>query len=322
MDRRTLLGLLPFAVAGGGRPAAGRSAGGRATQSPTLAGVERGGERSTAALDGSATTAAAPGLDTLGVQLYTLREPLAENLEGTLAAVAEIGYGEVELFQLHGLTPREMRAELDTVGLRAASSHYGLDAIRGDVDRLVEGALELGQSLMVVASIPAEERSAEGLRRVAADFDVAANTVREAGLRFGYHNHDWEFRSLPDGTVPMELLLDRTDVELVDWQMDVFWAVNGGGDPISLLRERGGRVTSVHVKDRTPAGEMVDVGDGVIDFAEILAEAERQGLLHAFVEHDRPGDAVQSIRRSFRHLDAIGAIGGGPAAEVTSGGGL
>lgn len=280
MDRRTFLGVVPLGAVGAGR--FGR---------------------------GSRWGSGRDALDALGVQLYTLRDAIDDDLDGTLAAVAGIGYREVELFQLHGLTPGEMRAKLDAVGLRATSSHYPLDAIRGDLNRHVEAALELGQSLMVVPSIPGTERSAEALARVAEDFDRVAETIRRAGLRFGYHNHDWEFRPLPDGTVPMELLLDRTDADLVDWQMDVFWTVHGGGDPLTLLGERAGRVTSLHVKDRTPSGEMVDVGRGAIDFAGVIAEAERQGLMHAFVEHDRPGDPVESVRRSFGHLDAIGVLG-------------
>jgi len=192
--------------------------------------------------------------------------------------------------------------------VRAVSSHYGLPLLRDDFDRTLDGALALGQELMVVPSID-DDRSADGLRRVADDFNRVGEKVRAAGLRFGYHNHDWEFEPLPDGTLPMELLLDRTDPDLVDWQMDIFWTVQGGGDPMTLLRERAGRVTSVHVKDRTPSGEMVDVGDGVIDFRTILAEADRQGLMHAFVEHDSPTDALESVRKGFVHLNSLGVAG-------------
>lgn len=244
-------------------------------------------------------------LDAWGVQLYTLREALADNLDGTLAAVAAIGYEEVELFQLHGLTPGEFRARLDAVGLRAVSSHHGIDTLRDDLARTIDGALDLGQSLMVVPSLPEDERSAEGLARVADDLSRAGAEARDAGVRVGYHNHDWELHHLPDGTLPIDVLLDRTDPELVDWQMDVFWTVHGGGDPLAMLDRRAGRVTSVHVKDRTESGGMVDVGAGVIDFATILHEAEDQGLMHAFVEHDRPGDPMASVRRSYEHLNGL-----------------
>ena len=292
IDRRTFLGAIPLTAAALGCGGGGAEAGGDVGEDDAPAGAADRGAF----------------LPALGVQLYTLRDAITEDLDAVLASLVEIGYTEVELFQLHGLTPGEMRARLDAAGLRAASSHYGLGALREDLARHVEGALEIGQGLMVVPSIDGAERSPDGLARVADDFNRIAETVREAGMRFGYHNHDWEFRPFDDGTVPMEMLLDRTDPALVDWQMDIFWTVHGGADPLEALEIRSGRVTSVHVKDRTFEGQMVDVGDGVIDFAEILSAARGHGLRHAFVEHDAPGDAVRSVRRSYEHLSGIGVV--------------
>ncbi len=244
-------------------------------------------------------------LDGWGVQLYTLRNEMNADADRTLAAVAGIGYREVELAGLYGMSPREMRDKLDAVGLRAASSHHGVPEVREGWGRTLEGAQELGQSLIVVPGIPGDERTHDGLARIADDFNRGAELARSAGLRFGYHNHDWEFRPLEDGTLPMELLLDRTDPGLVDWQMDIFWTVNGGADPFEQMRRRAGRISSVHVKDRTVAGDMVDVGDGVIDYSGLLEAAEGDGLLHAFVEHDQPDDALLSVRRSFTHLSGL-----------------
>ncbi len=241
-----------------------------------------------------------------GLQLYTLRSVIADDVEGTLATVAEIGYREVEFAGLYGLTPREMRAVLDAVGLRATSSHQSVGDVRGDWASVLDGARELGQTLVVVPSIPGPLRTSEGLRALADDFNRAGEAARTAGLRFGYHNHDWEHQPLADGTVPIDLLLERTDPELVDWQMDIYWTVHGGADPVRYLNETAGRVTSVHVKDRTPDGEMVAVGSGVIDFGSLVPLAERLGLLHAFVENDRPGaDPLDNVRLSFQHLSTL-----------------
>ncbi len=255
-------------------------------------------------LDGS--PARLPALERLGVQLYTLRREMADDPDRTLAAVAEAGYREVELAGLYGMSPREMRSKLDTVGLSATSSHHGIDVVRDDWARTLEGAQELGQSLIVVPSLPETERTRAGLARISDDFNGAGESARAAGLRFGYHNHDWELRPLPDGALPMDLLLDQTDAAYVDWQMDVFWTVHGTDDPNSpftYLDSRAGRIASLHVKDRTAAGDMVDIGDGVIDYLRFIPEAEARGrVLHAFVEHDFPEDALASIRRSYRHL--------------------
>jgi len=277
LDRRTFLGALPpLALASA---ACAREA---ASTSPTRA------------------------LTGWGIQLYTLRSVMAQDVDRTLAALGAIGYREVERAGLYGLSPRQMRAKVDAAGLAATSSHQSVEDVRGDWSGVLEGARELGQRLVIVPSIGVEERTSEGLRRVAEDFNRAGEAARAAGLRFGYHNHDWEHRALADGTVPMDLLLERTDAALVDWQMDIFWTVHGGADPERYLRAHAGRVTSVHVKDRTRDGRMADVGAGVIDFARLIPAAEALGLQHAFVEHDQPGDdPVASARRSFEHLHRI-----------------
>jgi sugar phosphate isomerase/epimerase len=103
----------------------------------------------------------------------------------------------------------------------------------------------------------------------------------------------------------MDVLLECTERRLVDWQMDIFWTVHGGGDPMVYLEREAGRVTSVHLKDRTSDGLMVDVGKGVIDFATILPRAEELGMLHAFVEHDTPDAPLESVRYSFNALSAL-----------------
>ena len=246
----------------------------------------------------------------IGVQLYTVRSVMTSDPDGTLASIARIGYEEVELAGLYGMSASEMKAKLDAVGLAATSSHHSVEEVRGSWEATLEAAVALGQSLVVVPALPVAERDGEALRRVADDFNRAGEAARAAGLRFGYHNHDWEMRPDADGVRPIDLLLDRTDPELVDWQMDIFWVVHGGADPMAELDARAGRVTSFHVKDRTAAGEMADVGAGVIDFRPVLARAGELGLLHQYVEHDQPGDPIESVRASYRALRDIVPAGG------------
>ena len=245
--------------------------------------------------------------DTWGVQLYTVRDRMAEDVPGTLRAVAEMGYGEVEFAGLFDHTPREMRALLDDLGLRAASSHHGIGEIRGDWESVLDGAETLGQSQVVLPSLPAEARTAEGLRAVAEEMNRAGEAARARGLAFGFHNHDFEVTPLESVDVrPLNILLAATDEELVSFQLDLFWAVHGGTDPLEWFRGSPGRFRSVHVKDRTASGEMVAVGQGVLDFARLLTVGEEVGgVRHAFVEHDRPGDSLASIRTSIDYLNTL-----------------
>ena len=299
LTRKDFLVSVPVALAGVGMFL------GRGSKADSGAGAPGAG-----AILGAGAGVAGPGgpgsrATAIGVQLYTLRSVIGEDVEGTLASLVEMGYQEVEFAGLYGMTPDEMRAMLDGVGLEAASSHHGLNEVRGDWNATLEAAATLGQDLVVVPSIPGDEHTLEGLLAVAEDFNAAGEAAKAMGLRFGYHNHDWEFEPLPSGEIPLDLLLENTDPELVSFQLDLFWTVHGGSDPLQYFGAYPGRFTSVHVKDRTAAGDMVAVGDGVIDFGTILARSEQAGIDHYFVEHDWPDDPMESVRRSYNALSQV-----------------
>ncbi len=135
-------------------------------------------------------------------------------------------------------------------------------------------------------------------------FNRAGERARKVGLQFGFHNHD--FVHWPqEGTTPYDLLLETCDAQLVAMQMDVFWAVAGGADPLTYFARHPGRFHSLHLKDRDATGGMVDVGKGTIDFAAILDRRAAAGVAHLFVEHDEPTDAYASIAASRRHLETL-----------------
>lgn len=248
-----------------------------------------------------------------GVQLYTVRDAMAESVPSTLAAVSEMGYGEVEFAGLFGRPADEMRVILDGVGLRAGSGHVGMDVIRGNWEAALDDAATLGQDLIVLPSLPGDARTADGLRALAEELNRAGEPARARGLHLGFHNHGFEVTPLDaaaggDGTPasrPLDILLAHTDPELVSFQLDLFWTVDGGADPLAYFRDHPGRFLSVHVKDRSPEGRMVDVGAGEMDFRTLLAAGESAGVRHAFVEHDRPEDSMASIRNSIRHLNTL-----------------
>lgn len=250
--------------------------------------------------------------ESLGVQLYTLRDRMADDVAGTLAAVAEVGYGEVEFAGLFGHSPAEVAAMLSDVGLTAPSTHVGLPRLTEGMDALLDEAEALGHRWIVVPSVPSDFRSADGFRRLADVFNQVGARVQARGMGVAFHNHDAEFADLGNGETGLGLLLERGDPDLVSFQLDLFWAVHAGEDPLAWFTAWPGRFVSVHAKDRTAAGDMVAVGDGVMDFAALLAAGERAGVRHVFVEHDRPDDSLASVTRSFRTLAALGSGGGHP----------
>jgi sugar phosphate isomerase/epimerase len=247
-----------------------------------------------------------PLLSRFGIQLYTLRRPLGLDFEGVLLEVGEMGYEEVEFAGYFGRPPQAVRRILGRAGLDAPAAHVGFDALGADWSRTLGVAAEIGHRWVVVPWIPAEARTGtDGYRRVAERFNRAGDEALRAGLRFGYHNHDFEFEPTPEGDLPFDILLEETDPELVDFEMDIFWTVRGGGDPLEYFRRFPGRFPLAHLKDMDEAGTMVDVGAGTVDFGTILAARELAGLRHAFVEHDSPEDPMATARTSLAHLRSL-----------------
>jgi len=252
------------------------------------------------------TTAARPKRTRLGIQLYTLRSVAGANLGGTLAQLAAIGYTEVELAGLYNHPASDVRGLLDQYGLTAPSAHIDIAQIEGSAaDATFRDAKTLGLEWITVPSLPRGKRdTVDDWKQVAQQFNAVAKETRAAGFRFAYHNHNAEFRKVGT-TVPLEILLAETDPMLVSFEMDVYWVVNGGGDPIDLLTKYPGRFKMLHLKDSmgAPDHKMADVGSGTIDFKAILARA--QGIEHYFVERDDPTDALASAKASYAYLSGV-----------------
>lgn len=250
----------------------------------------------------------APGLGSLeriGVQLYTVRSLMEADFAGTLAAVAAAGYQEVEFAGYFDHSPQEVKAVLDRVGLTAPAAHVPLDALTQDLEGTIEAARTVGHDYLVCPWLAPEDRvSIERYQELAAVWNQVGQACSDAGLRFGYHNHDFEFEAIGD-RIPFDVLLQETDPELVDFELDLFWITKGGQDPRRYFERYPGRFSLCHVKDMAADGEMVDVGKGEMDFAAIFAQIEQAGLKHFFVEHDQPADPLASIAASHDHLEAL-----------------
>jgi len=252
------------------------------------------------------TTHDARRLDKVGIQLYTVRDQMKADFEGTLAHVAEIGYKEVEFAGYFDHTPADVRAILDRHGLSAPSTHIALgeiDAWKASLDT----AKAIGHEYIVVPWIPQEKRlTLDGWKNVAGVFNRAAQLAHDAGLQFAYHNHDFEFPKL-EGQVPYDVLLQSTDPKLVQLEIDLYWITKGGQDPLNYFSRWPGRIPLVHVKDSAGAPEhkMVDVGQGKIDWKRIFAKKEQAGIKHFFVEHDQPPQPFQDIAASYNYLKGL-----------------
>ena len=245
-------------------------------------------------------------LSRIGLQLYTVRDLMAKDVEGTLAAVAGAGYTEVEFAGYFNHTPAEVRAMLDRHGLTAPSVHSGSIA-PDDWAKALDAAHVIGHEYIVVPWIPVELRKTlDDWKRVAADFNRVAATAKAAGLQFAYHNHDFEF-PLVEGRVPYDVLLAETDPKLVQLEIDLYWITKGGQDPLAYFARWPGRVPLVHVKDSAgpPDHKMVDVGAGTIDWKRIFARSTQAGIKHYFVEHDQPADPLASIKASCDYLKRL-----------------
>ena len=248
--------------------------------------------------------ASAERLGRIGLQLYTIRQAMESDFEGSLARVSRIGYREVEFAGYFKHPAEQVRRILRRHDLTAPSAHISLEDIRTRWDQTVADAHTIGHKYLVCAWINDEDRTVDGYRKVAGEFNRAAETARKADIEFGYHNHSYEFVPV-DGQLPYDILLSASDPALVKFELDLFWITKGGGDPLAYFAKYPGRFPLVHVKDMSRDGRMVDVGKGTIDFRRIFADREEAGIRHFFVEHDEPANPFASIASSYAWLRGV-----------------
>ena len=237
-------------------------------------------------------------VENVGLQLYTLRNEMSLDFEGTLAKVADLGFKEMEFAGYFGRSASEVRQILDQNGMTSPAAHIQLQALRDDLEGEIERAAILGQKFIVVPILPASQRSISEYQRTADYLNRAGEVCKKAGIKMGYHNHAFEFEVI-DGQIPYDILLDETEADLVDMELDLYWIRNAGVDPVSYFESHPGRFSMLHVKDMDEFGRMVDVGSGEINFAEIFSHANTAGFKHFFVEHDRPGNGMASVAVSL-----------------------
>jgi sugar phosphate isomerase/epimerase len=239
----------------------------------------------------------------VGLMLYTVREDCARDFEGTLHAVAALGYEGVELFDLHGHDATTVRAWLDEFGLVACGRHAALAALETQLPTLAGECATLGFDRLVLSWIKPPSSTDEAKEMAGRLAGIARESAR-LGLRLGFHNHDDEVRPLDGGDSFLEELLAGDDLFL---ELDLGWAWTAGVDPVTLLRRARGRCPLVHVKDFASAEgrEFRPVGEGAIDYGRILPAAVDAGVEWLLVEQDETdGPALEAVERSLAAVRA------------------
>jgi sugar phosphate isomerase/epimerase len=251
--------------------------------------------------------------DRIALELYTLRDLTSVDMLGTLQKVAEQGYKAVEFAGYGNSNVRDVRVQLDRLGVRGVALHTNLNALQTEHERLVEDARTLGSGYIVLASVPQEHRgSADAARRLAAAFNGFGETCRAGGLQFGYHNHNFEFAPLEGaGTHMYDVLLENTDPSLVAFELDVFWTHFAGVDPVELLGRMAGRVPLLHARDMEAGEGRADapIGEGIMPWREILDAAASAGVEYYIVEQDHPRNPLRDTGESFNNLKRLLAGG-------------
>jgi sugar phosphate isomerase/epimerase len=234
----------------------------------------------------------------LGLQLYTVRDQARTDLDGTLAALGAIGYDEVEFAGLHGHPAASVRDMLERAGLRAPAGHVSLEDLERRFNQVTTDALTLGHRYLIVPWLDQKWRSTDGYRAIAGDLNRLGAALRDRGLGLGYHNHQFEFIALPEGGTGYERLLGDTRPDLVTFELDLFWARDGGADSLQLFQRYHDRFRLVHIKDRAADGSQVTVGRGTMDWPALLTAARRAGVEHWIIEQDNAADPMAFARES------------------------
>ncbi|AXB44341.1 sugar phosphate isomerase/epimerase family protein [Amycolatopsis albispora] len=256
----------------------------------------------------SAVAAAEPltsvPLDHIGIQLYTVRSLMTADAQGTLNALGTIGYATVGVSGLYGHSPQAFRAMLDKAGLRAVLTHTSWDAMRANAVKEIETARALGVRYIVVPSLPGSLQTVAGYQLAASEFGRWGVLARSAGLKFLFHNHGVDFKTV-DGRVLYDILVEETDPRFVNFELDIYWIYQGGYDPLAYFARYPGRFPVYHVKDMAPNGSFEDVGHGILDWPEIFRAHAQSGIREYVVEHDQPKVPLDSAARSYEYLRTV-----------------
>jgi sugar phosphate isomerase/epimerase len=225
-----------------------------------------------------------------GLILYTVRQDMDKDVDGTLKAVAQMGYNWIEAANysnglFYKLKPAEFRKKVEDLGMKFLSSHNG-GLNTSVIDKVVGDASEAGLKYLVLPSLPGDwGKSLDGYKQAADFFNIAGEKCKKAGMKFAFHNHPGEFK-LIDNQIPYDILLKNTDHKIVSFELDICWITAGGQSAVEYINKYPGRFELFHMKDMTSDKRDATMGEGIIDFKPIYALAKKAGLKYWFVEQD------------------------------------
>jgi sugar phosphate isomerase/epimerase len=282
----------------------------------------------------------------IGLQLFSIPKILEKDFAGTMKMVAQAGYKKIEFYGPYpfsapedkerwesvtpslgfsgsgyfGLTVQEVKKILDDNGLTSPSMHTGLATLHNRMDEMAEAAHILGQRYVILPSASTQP-DLDGYKRLADEFNELGAQAKKSGVLFAYHNHGNGLKEI-DGIIPLDLILERTDPELVYMQMDIYWTTAGGIDPVAYLDKYPGRYRLMHIKDMSKkvrfSGDggdskqwielfpyLTDAGSGVLDLKTILSHAKKSGVEHFIVERDLAPNPNEALEKAFKYLSHL-----------------
>jgi sugar phosphate isomerase/epimerase len=268
----------------------------------------------------------------LGLQLYTVMPLLQQDFEGTLRAVAQIGYREVETIGTFGRDPAELRALFDKYNLRSPSQHMvpgnlyevfnrltrkeltfeqasrlwqdimSVDRVEPIMEECIRSAKALGQKYIVWQILwPQQMQTRALVEKFCKGLDEAGRLAAREGHVLCYHNHATELKP-HDGVIPYDFILEHTDPERVKMELDCFWTVSAGADPVRYFNRYPGRFRQCHLKDGTASGEVTVVGEGIMKFEPLLTAARAAGIEHYYVEQDGAAEPMKASAQAYQYL--------------------
>lgn len=248
-------------------------------------------------------------LSEIGIILNTVGEELKKDYKSTLLKLKEIGYTYIE-GGVTGDSTDEYAKYVKKIGLKTICTGSNMIPLQQDLDSFLRVGDALGVEYITCYYpwlINTDKISKAASLEAAENFNKIGKRCKDAGFKFVFHNHQFEFLDLPNGEKPFDIIMENTDPELLSAQMDVYWVTKGGCDPVNYLKKYPGRTALLHVKDmdNTPEKGFACVGNGIIDFKRILSFAKLGGVKHCIIEHDKPIDGIRCAEVGYNHLKSL-----------------